>query len=54
MIKINKRLILMIGGAFIFLGLLICFVGYATSGFSPEAYIVPNRPWYQTFDFFIK
>ncbi|MGL9810187.1 hypothetical protein IGJ45_000046 [Enterococcus sp. DIV0574] len=51
MIKINKRLLLMIGGAFIFLGLFICFLGYASSGFSPEAYIVSDRPWYQLFNF---
>ncbi|MGH0007019.1 hypothetical protein [Enterococcus gallinarum] len=52
MIKINKRLLLMIGGAFIFLGLFICFLGYVSSGFSPEAYIVSDRPWYQLFNFF--
>lgn len=52
MIRINKRLILMLGSAFIVLGLLIFFLGFASSGFSPEAYIIQNRPWYQLFDFF--
>ncbi|MFB5517448.1 hypothetical protein [Enterococcus casseliflavus] len=49
MIKINKRFFVFLSLLFIILGLVI---GFSMSGYSPDAYHIEHRRWYQLVGFY--
>lgn len=51
--KLKRKFFVEIALVFIILGILIGGLGFALSGFSPQAYDDNgNAPWYQTFHVF--
>lgn len=52
MIKINKRFFVFLSLLFIIIGLVITFIGFSMSGYSPDAYNIEHRRWYQLVGFY--
>jgi hypothetical protein len=52
MITINKKFLVSVSLAFMFLGLIVGFIGFAMSGFSVQSYQLDERHWYQLVSFY--
>lgn len=47
--KLNRKFLASIGFSLMLTGVVVAFMGFALSGFSPKKYIEEDRQWYQTF-----
>ncbi|OTN75032.1 hypothetical protein A5886_000076 [Enterococcus sp. 8G7_MSG3316] len=52
MITINKKFLVSVSLAFMFLGLVVGLIGFAMSGYSVQSYHLDERRWYQLVSFY--